>query len=66
LRLDAQFPWLAAAFAPRPTRQARLQDRLGHGSHQRTDPTTHRRGPIAGQPLVEFPGRRARDLPTLA
>ena len=26
LRLDAQFPWLAAAFGPRPTRQAQRKD----------------------------------------
>ena len=33
LRLDAQFPWLAAAFAPRPTRRARPAS----GSHPRRD-----------------------------
>ena len=27
LRLDGQFPWLAAAFTPRPTRRARLKVR---------------------------------------
>jgi hypothetical protein len=27
LRLDAQFPWLAAAFTPRPTRAARRKVR---------------------------------------
>jgi hypothetical protein len=31
LRLDAQFPWLAAAFAPRPT----LRARLAAGGHHR-------------------------------
>jgi hypothetical protein len=30
LRLDAQFPWLAGAFARRPTLKARLKDLLGH------------------------------------
>jgi hypothetical protein len=29
LRLDAQFPWLAGAFARRPTLKSRLQDLLG-------------------------------------
>jgi len=38
LRLDAQFPWLAAAFAPRPTRRARPAS----GGHHRPDRATHR------------------------
>jgi hypothetical protein len=54
LRLDAQFPWLAAAFAPRPTRQARPAS----GGHHRRDRVIHRLGPIAGQPVSEFPGTR--------
>jgi hypothetical protein len=29
LRLNAQFPWLAAAFTRRPTRKTRLKDLLG-------------------------------------
>jgi hypothetical protein len=29
LRLDAQFPWLAAAFAPRPTLRSQLENLLG-------------------------------------
>jgi hypothetical protein len=29
LRLDVQFPWLAAAFARRPTLRVRLKDLLG-------------------------------------
>ena len=54
LRLDAQFPWLAAAFTPRPTRQARPAS----GGHHRRDRATHRLGPIADQPVSEFPGTR--------
>ena len=50
LRLDAQFPWLAAAFAPRPTRQARPAS----GGHHRRDRVIHRPGPIAGQPVSEL------------
>ena len=30
LRLDAQFPWLAAAFARRPTRRCRPDGTRGH------------------------------------
>src|ERR1700686_3857493 len=33
LRLDVQFPWLAAAFAPRPT----LRARPASGGHHRRD-----------------------------
>ena len=54
LRLDAQFPWLAAAFTPRPTRQARPAS----GGHHRRDRVIHRLGPIADQPVSEFPGTR--------
>ena len=52
LRLDAQFPWLAAAFAPRPTHRARPAS----GGPHRRDRAPHRLGPIAGQPVPEFPG----------
>jgi len=52
LRLDAQFPWLAAAFAPRPTHRARPAS----GGHHRRDRDTHRLGPISSQPVSEFPG----------
>ena len=37
LRLDAQFPWLAVAFPPRPTRQARP----ALGGHHRRDRAIH-------------------------
>src|ERR1700682_2619844 len=37
LRLDAQFPWLAAAFAPRPTHRARPAS----GGHHRRGCGTH-------------------------
>ena len=52
LRLDAQFPWLAAAFAPRPMHRARPAS----GGHHRRDRATHRLGPISGQPVSEFSG----------
>jgi hypothetical protein len=51
LRLDAQFPWLAAAFAPRPTRRARPAS----GGHHHRDRATHRRA-LSGQPGSELPG----------
>jgi hypothetical protein len=63
LRLDAQFPWLAAAFAPGPT----LRARLASGGHHRSTRSCHSPRLIAGQPVSEFPGtQRAHDLPTLA
>ena len=50
LRLDAQFPWLAAAFAPHPNRRARPAS----GGHHRRDRVIHRLGPITGQPVSEL------------
>jgi hypothetical protein len=61
LRLDAQFPWLAAAFAPRPT----LRARPASGGHHRRDRATHRPGP--GSQFRSSLGRPvASDLPPLA